>query len=227
VLIKSVGKTTLTSFIIETLRKSSSAPLAFFYCKRDAPTKNNFNAVLRGLLAQLLKQDESLLTYIYDEYIATDPTRLQSTPVLESLLKLALDSPRFSFVIMDGLDECDQVEEEKILNWFQSLLDSDQSHIHGNLKLLYIGQRDGILDRKLKGVTNLSLDEEEHKRDIMTFSTLVCSDIQRKFKVSGVDWDELAKKVTHRANGRCNSKLESFSDTNLSMQECFCTPKLF
>lgn len=191
----------MASFIIDELSKHVSVPLGYFYCKHKVSGKNDFKAALRSLLAQFLRLDESLLSYVYDEYLVKDDTKINSTPVLEELLRLALTSQRLSFVVLDGLDECDQEEEEKIIDWFQSLAKPSDSKEQGTIRLLCIGQRDGIMDRMLSGAVNLSFDDDGHQQDIIEFSDELCRKIQRKFNVPLSDREKLSKDVTTRAKG--------------------------
>src|SRR3954452_11682455 len=89
IIIRNEGKTTLTSFIIETLLGTEKDPVIYFYCKQDQPEKRTKNGVLRGLLAQLIKHDDVLCSHIYYEYSSVDETKLRSSRNLEDLLSLA------------------------------------------------------------------------------------------------------------------------------------------
>ncbi|KAE8448004.1 hypothetical protein EG329_009927 [Mollisiaceae sp. DMI_Dod_QoI] len=68
--IPGAGKTVLASVIIEKSRSLPSTIVAYFYCKYKDLERNNFVAVFRAMISQLLVQskDSDLLQALYDSY---------------------------------------------------------------------------------------------------------------------------------------------------------------
>ncbi|OCL05741.1 hypothetical protein AOQ84DRAFT_91604 [Glonium stellatum] len=61
------GKTTLASFLIEHLREIPSAHIFFFYCKHKDKSRNSFIAFARAIISQAITQNDSLISYVYEE----------------------------------------------------------------------------------------------------------------------------------------------------------------
>jgi len=196
------GKTTLASFIIEKLQESTQGPVVYFYCKHNQPEKRTLNSIVRALLTQLVKVDDDLLAYIYDECASVDETKLESTRTVEELLGLALASQNTTFVVLDGLDECGRDEETEIINWFQSIILQSNSHgPAGVIRLLCISQRNGNLDRLLAKAPSVSLENEEHQGDIEVYAAQIAGKIRENFDITTLEERNIAQNVAKTAAG--------------------------
>ncbi len=196
------GKTTLASFIIEKLQESKQGPVVYFYCKHNQPEKRTLNSIVRGLLTQLVKIDDDLLAYIYDECASVDETKLDSTSTLEELLGLAFASQNTTFVVLDGIDECGRDEETEIVNWFQSIILQSNSHGPvGVIRLLCISQRDGNLDRLLAKAPSVSLENKEHQGDIEAYTRQNAGKIRENFDITLDEERSIAQNVAKTAAG--------------------------
>ena len=157
---------------------------------------------MRGLLTQLVKIDDDLLSYIYEEFASVDETKLESTRTLEDLLRLAFASQNTTFVVLDGLDECGRDEETKILHWFQSVIPQNNSHgTFGVIRLLCISQRDGNLDNLLSKVPSVSLENEGHQSDIEAYAAQIAGKIRDSFNITPDEERNIAHNVAETAAG--------------------------
>src|SRR5438034_9790805 len=120
----------------------------YFYFRHNDPSKRSFKPMLLALLHQLVVQDEVIL------YHAWEHLKLPSQAKAEELLTTGLRSCGHSFVILDGLDECgdgqtrENQETEKVFHFFRVMTTTwaDDQGGNGSLRLLFSGQRDGILE---------------------------------------------------------------------------------
>src|ERR1700738_4462912 len=112
---KFLGKTVLASLIIEELQKLQSLhpiTLGFFYCKHKDTQRCTFSAVARGILAQLLSQNEDLLPYLFEKAAMSGEMVLESPVLTKELLETALKSSENVYIVLDGLDECEALEKK-------------------------------------------------------------------------------------------------------------------
>ncbi|CCC08172.1 unnamed protein product [Sordaria macrospora k-hell] len=138
------GKSTLMATVIERLLSDMTpgVALAYFYFRRqNADKDNNFNGLLRALLGQLYDRDPVLATHIEMQTSKHDGLRSQ---VLQELVSTAVETYPTTYIVLDGLDECANEEEERTIKWLLALCDNSPG-----LRILFSGQRDGVLDHFL------------------------------------------------------------------------------
>jgi hypothetical protein len=194
------GKTILASLIIERLLEYKTEPVLFFYCKHNQPEKNTFADILRGLLAQLLCQDNVLASCLHDMCSSKDQAGVST--ILEELAGVAFDSQATSFVILDGLDECKPGEVEKIISWFTSRQNDTNREDCGHIRLLCIGQRVDILQRMMSSAADISLENASHHRDIEDYVKEQARNIREEFEISSHVEAEIVMRVTNAAKSR-------------------------
>jgi hypothetical protein len=196
------GKTILASLIIEEVAKLQGISQGYFYCRHNDPEKNTFSGVLRGLLAQLVQQDDDLLGYVYERCSSTSEANMESASVLKELVGISLKSSNFTFVILDGLDECKKGEAEKVVSWFTSMLPERPALDSGTFRLLCVSQRDGTLDKTLCRVPTISMENDEHQKDIESYARHWSSEIRQKFNITIDQEVDIAARVARSAAGR-------------------------
>jgi hypothetical protein len=199
---RSLGKTILASLIIEEIAKLRGVSRGYFYCRHNDPEKSTFSGVLRGLLAQLVQQDDDLLAYVYERCSSISEATMESTGVLKELVGISLKSSNFTFVVLDGLDECGNGEAEKIVSWFTSMLRERPTADSGTFRLLCISQRDGTLDKMLCRAPTISMENDEHKKDIESYARNWSSKIQQKFDITIDQGNDIATRVARQAKGK-------------------------
>jgi hypothetical protein len=194
------GKTTLASLIIEWLLERKTGPVLFFYCKHDQPEKNTFTDILRGLLAQLLCQDNALASCL-DEMCSSKDQAGMST-ILEKLAEIAFDSQTTSYVILDGLDECKPGEAEKAISWFTSRKKDTNQGDCGHIRLVCVGQRVDVLQRMLSSAADISLENASHQEDIKRYVIEQARNIREEFEISTQIEAEIVTRVTNASKSR-------------------------
>ncbi|KAH6958961.1 hypothetical protein DER45DRAFT_613462 [Fusarium avenaceum] len=170
--IPGAGKTTLMSTIIERLLKEkrssgSGTSVVYFYFKHSCTRVHN--GFLRAILEQLTNQN----------------TTLSGQLKIAALGKEALETSRISFLVLDGLDECPKDETEQAVKWLLSILEGQS--MGSTLRIIFSGQRDGVLDRLLKPYPSIPLDASTtpaHTQDINRYCAEFCTRIQEEFDMS-------------------------------------------
>ncbi|KAK4181968.1 hypothetical protein QBC35DRAFT_396889, partial [Podospora australis] len=180
------GKTTLVSQIIDHLRmqqSKSTGRLVFFYFKHGSDfTKNSMSAMLRALLAQLLFQDDDLVSYLHQNIAEVNDSESLSQETLQSLTETSLQKQPKVLVILDGLDESgvDMDIQGKvahdIIKWFEDLMKhpTPGCSCTSNIKLLIAAQRDGSIDCLLSTFSQIRLENNpSHEQEIRWYARTV------------------------------------------------------
>ncbi|KAK7042771.1 ankyrin [Favolaschia claudopus] len=109
------GKTVLSSVIIDDLqqkyRNNPDIPVLFFYCEYDNPEKRQTSRLVASILDQLMYNPD-VLALVKDTWMNESPN-LQHLGCknLQSLIMQLLQQSSRSFIVIDGLDECDNPDE--------------------------------------------------------------------------------------------------------------------
>jgi hypothetical protein len=170
--------------------------------------------MLLSFLSQILFQDEVLIDVIYQRCIRADQQKIRSASLLRELVELALQAQRRCFLVVDALDECDedqlgkpQAAQGKAIDWLESLRGQEAGSEPSDrcIRLLISGQRNGVLDERLKHWPGIQLDSSRlHMDDIKTYCEVESLQIREQFdgmeKLENIRLD-IIRKVTSRAKG--------------------------
>jgi hypothetical protein len=193
------GKTILTSLIIEERLKITRSTI-FFYCKYNDVQRRTFLAIARSLLAQLLSKHDDLLPYLHDRCISSGQVSLVSSQTCTELLKTCLDTVPQTYIIIDGIDECEVSERKNILSFFTSLIASDATP--GRLRGLFVSQNESDIRNLLRKASILRLTERHNKSDIEAYTTHWLGKIERKFGISDATQKYIKAAVCNGSDGK-------------------------
>jgi hypothetical protein len=199
------GKTVLASLIVEELQKLRLAheiTLGFFYCKHKDAQRSTFSTVARGILAQLLRQNEDLLPYLFEKASMSGEVVLESPALTKELLETALKSSERVYIVLDGLDECDPHEKKAIISWFQSVTASLPETELDSIRCLFISQDDGEVGKLLSKIPAIRIKPEDTRLDIQAYTTIWSKKIQDKFDLVDDRREAILSSVAERANGK-------------------------
>ena len=188
------GKTMLSAYLIEHLRLVGTSHVKpqvfFFFCDDKVKSQKDANAILRGILYQILQQHRKLIKHVKSRFEVNGPSLGSSFPVLwELFLKIVADSPSGPVrIIVDAIDEC----EVKSRNWFLNAVtefvgESQDGHGQSrNYVKFLLTSRPSLGNlRNLKGLTQERLSIEQNHTNISEDVKLVIrskvSDIANKF----------------------------------------------
>ena len=196
-----LGKTILASVVIDEIMKCRSASVAFFYCKHKNTSGNTFITVARAILAQLLRQNEDLLPFLYERQASSMEVVLESPRILAEILEVVCRSMEKAFIVVDGLDECEEDERKKILSWLKPTVESTHKENPGCLRALFTSRDEGDIKRLLSKVTMKRVEGQDNYRDIQSYADAWSLRIQRKFGLSDLGKVEISLKVSRKAQG--------------------------
>lgn len=197
-----LGKTVLTSLIVEKVRQIPDVQVAFFYCKTADPLRNNFVAIARSMLVQMLGKNKTMLSHIYERSCISGESCLETSTSAKELLQTALTSADRVFLIIDGLDECPQDEKNTIVSWFKAIIDNTNGSDPGRLRCLFISQDDGKIRRLCASVPEIKITSEDSMADIQEYVSYKAIDLQKKFGLPVAESQDICQKVCDRASGK-------------------------
>lgn len=175
--------------------------MAFFYCRDQDGQRNKFPSVAKAMLAQLLAQNPSILPYLYDECLKSGKVTLGSPQDCVKILGTVLQAVPKTFIIIDGIDECEQKERKAILNFFTSVISNDDIE-PGRLRGLFVSQELGDIKTALHMAETLRLKEEHSKLDIKNYAIKWSVKIQERFKqMPDAAREHIVKLVCEGADG--------------------------
>ncbi|KAF8462703.1 hypothetical protein BDZ91DRAFT_327772 [Kalaharituber pfeilii] len=207
--IPGAGKTVLTSVIIEELQKISArtshstgatpVSVAYFYCRYRTENKDSFNAVGRGILAQLIQNKEEIWSLIWDKLAEGGEMTLQSSKLLKELLEIAMKDSTISFIVLDGLDECEKTARKEIISTLRAIGENINQQLPGAIRLLFVSTKEPDIQKHLSDVIKVQLKPQDS--DIQQYTKVWAVKIQRRFRLSDVETADIVAKVLERAKG--------------------------
>ncbi|KAG7403063.1 Vegetative incompatibility protein HET-E-1 [Fusarium oxysporum f. sp. raphani] len=200
------GKTTLTSAIIEKLLDNRDYSIThhcvlYFYFKHQVPGKSTFNGLLRAILEQLIDQDQCMSDHLFEKASSTQGVTLRTTNTLQKIIKDSLESYHICYIVLDGLDECTRDEAVNVVNWFLSLTSGKSDNSATRIRVLFSGQRDGVLDNLLASQPSIELEMSGHIKDIRQYCQKLCGMIQKKFDLEPDKARAIADRIVTESEG--------------------------
>ena len=128
-------------------------------------------AIIRSLLYQLCRANQSLIPVVNKEY---DARQSRSLPLntWSKLLETSICSLEPVYIILDGLDECEEIERKGIL---RIILDLWQNCT--NLHVLVASRKEADIRQELEGNCETLIVEENSRSDIERFVAREIDDI--------------------------------------------------
>lgn len=155
------------------------------------------------MLEQMITRDPSLSDHLFNELASITGVNLRSTQKLESLVTASFEHFRTCFIVIDGLDEAFPVDAIKTLKWLLPLTEGPVQENGPSIRLLFSGQRDGLLDHELSSQASIALETiADHDMDIRNYCAQVCAQIRSKFRISTEMETNIISQVTSQANGK-------------------------
>ncbi|KAH6622333.1 C2H2 domain-containing protein [Boeremia exigua] len=203
--IPGAGKTILASAIIDKCKAQPDFATAFYYCHSDDQTNSSAVGILKGITQQLLDHDAGLLPPCYRRYKSSGEPVLRSLSQAISLLKdLCTILPKV-YIVLDGLDECEQVERKQAMDALMHILDECEKSDPGKFRVLFISQNFADIKRVLycssqsrPAPQTIQLSHTDNEDDINAYVGTWVSQIAAKYEPFNDDMVEYLRNLTVR-----------------------------
>lgn len=208
---RSLGKSVLTSFIVEQVRLLSPAPtLLFFYCKSRDNSRDDFISIARSFLSELLRCHHDVLApFIYDKFSKSSEAVLSKVQDIEELLRVSLLNCAKVYIVIDGIDECGRDQRKRITSWFRDIVENLEPPRLDRIRCLFVSQDDGVARKDFDGITTLKIKSADVENDIEQYSLYEAAQIQSVFQLSDDIRANIASTIKKAADGTYIDKTTS------------------
>lgn len=189
-------------------RAPGSAPVAFFYCSRNAmePERSNPYDILRSVARQLCGEDVSKpmsehLRHAHEVVGSPNPgeARLPLSSTTKLILDLLGDNP--ATILLDGLDECDGETRHELFHALDDIVAGSQNVV----KVFLTSRNDGDITCRLASTPNIHINANVNYPDIRRFiSTELDRAIERKLMLRGRVSEDLRRRIHDSLNAGAN-----------------------
>jgi hypothetical protein len=199
-----LGKSVLASLVIDEIQTMSSATLVYFYCLNGDGQRNSFLALTRSFLNQLFQMDESIVSHLYKTAISDSGSCLTIRKIAEELLDVCLKRIGPVYIVLDGVDECSELEQKAIISWLRKFVDNSTADAQPS-RCLFLSQYDGSTKALLAGIPGMSITANDNKGDIEAYCRDWAEALGTKFSISDTEATQIAVTTSERAQGRIQS----------------------
>jgi Cdc6-like AAA superfamily ATPase len=184
------------------VRKLPGVSVSFFYCKYQDTEHNTFLAVARGILSQLLHQDDTLLPYLYEKASKSGQTVLKSNALAKELLTTSVKNRKRLYVVLDGIDEWDREDRKEIVSILEEISESFPPDDADSFRCMFVSQDDSLARKDFSKMVSLKITESDVKKDIQTYATVWSAKIQSKSELTAERQNFVADSITAKAEGK-------------------------
>ncbi|KAK5046236.1 hypothetical protein LTR84_008379 [Exophiala bonariae] len=177
------GKTVLASGIIDDCNLDDKSRTAFFYCYHDDPQRKKSLPILASILAQLTTSDHILMPWCYEQYTTSNQLSLRDEAQCIDMLRSILLSNKKTFVVLDGIDECERKDRQLLLSFFTRAVAACESNDPGSLRIALLSRDEDDIRRALAGaISEIKITPAENERDMKRYIKLRCNEVKDKFE---------------------------------------------
>ena len=114
----------------------------YFYCQEEDPEHRTYLDILKGILHQMVDADEDLLPLCAEKAASSGGTNLANAEIAQNLIEAFLEHNSRQYIIIDGLDECETLEEmcQTATFFMRQITKCDNEIRQGRLRVLFMSQ---------------------------------------------------------------------------------------
>ncbi|KAK3324555.1 hypothetical protein B0T19DRAFT_232555 [Cercophora scortea] len=203
------GKSVIATQLATFLRQRKASTTIRHLCSYLYRDSLKYDRIIASLICQLLHDNQDAVAYIYGEYILGK--KMASNTVLEQVLIALLNTlsidpsrPMYVRIILDGLDECDEDTQQKLLTTVNRIISTNSSLVVA--KVLVSCRDTARLSRSLSKKSTMSLYDETQSLDsaITAYTNQKLLSMKPKFDelgLAGSDVSDIEAKIVQKADG--------------------------
>lgn len=205
------GKSVLATQIVKFLQSSKQSLVVSHFCTYSYDESTDYDKILRSILIQLIKSDIDLVAHIYDALVLKK--KAPHSKLLEEMIRHAVSasSPtpsltRYTHVIIDGLDECDQATQSRVVKMMDRVVTAASSSSSTVCKVLLSSRVSRVVAKKARQTRIVSLSDEKEslEKAIEKYASQRLSLLQPQFsqlRISNDDLKRLSLRIAKKAEG--------------------------
>lgn len=198
------GKTYLCFAILRHLemnvKVAKSANLLYAFPTYDCIGGNTSIAIFESFVYQICQSNPLLTPVVTLDYQKSRGHFRPPARFLAELLEKLICGTEPTYMIVDGLDECEESQRKEILETIICL-----SQKCSNLRVLFSSRREVDIDRVLQGICQIVPVDQHNRGDIQSYVTVQLQEICQKARTSGdlvANIKSLVRPIVTQANGK-------------------------
>jgi hypothetical protein len=199
-----IGKTILASLVVEEAKKLKDVHVAYFYCRYQDSDRSTFLGVARGILYQMLTQDDAILSYLYESASTSGQVTLSIEATAKELLKTSLKAFQKLYVVIDGIDECERDERREIVSFFEKTWESLSQHDQDSLRCMFISQDDSIARKDFANMSSLRITESDTQQDIGAYVRARSVEVKSNLGLTSDRQDWIQDRIMKGVDGKAS-----------------------
>ena len=161
--------------------------------------RNTYQAIVRSLVSQLLKNNQNGLAYVYDVALKSGERYANAKKIFPELLSSMVQCYNHILIGIDGLDECEPAERKQTITLLRSLLDSSE---HGSkLKVLVSSCAEKDIERSLGVCISLRLKAQDLSAAIESYVRMRLVDLNQTFRFSTARLEHIVLQISNESAG--------------------------
>lgn len=168
-----IGKSVLASTVIDELTLNRRKQVLKYFCDYKDNQKSTLCSLLRSISSQYLSQNPDLFPVAYQWLVKSIQKRASLSSTKKHFRELLQLYTEPIYLIIDGLDECEQKEQLEIQTYI-----TDTIKNYGSFLRVCIASRELKLERRFQnlGIVKVNIGKESNYSDINSYVT---SELQR------------------------------------------------
>ncbi|ENH67516.1 Early growth response protein 1-B [Fusarium oxysporum f. sp. cubense race 1] len=179
----------------------------YFYCQEDDIEHRNHLDVLKGILLQMVEDEDYIIPYCYQEKVTSGGSILIDARLAQKLIKTFIEFSARHYIVIDGADECHGAEIQQTAKFFKDLVSACDTQIRlGHLRVLFIGRETSDTKKHIPGddCISIALRPEDNHDDIRAFVQKKLPEFSKSshgvgFSLSEADKSDIERIICHQS----------------------------
>ena len=210
------GKSVLATQIATFLRSGGQSLVVTHICTYSYETSNDYEKILRSIILQLIQSNPDLIAHVHGQLVVNLKT--PSSQVLEKLLcelvgalSLAPSQTKYIHLILDGLSECDEERQARIMNMLERIVTAASSSNSTVCKVLLTTQLSRVITKRSRHKQTVSLSDEKESLDgaIGHYTAQRLAALRPRLFQMGIsdsDISDIRNRIAEKADGESQTK---------------------
>jgi hypothetical protein len=152
----------------------------------------------RSILHQLFLSEENVFRYLFQAATTGGESKLRMVKSAKELLSTCLRSAGRVYAVIDGIDECNQTEQEHITTFWINYLEQFNSELELS-KCAFFSRDDTTTKNIFNGLPTIRVQGKAHEAEISSYSMTRTAQLQQKFRLTDDEKNDVASKTASRA----------------------------
>lgn len=183
-----------------TLAVAKDLKVLYFYCRHGDSERNSFVAMARCFLRDLLNANDQLIAHVYEAAATSKEPTLRTQNHSRDFLDTCLKAVGRTYVVLDGLDECDEGEQKVIAEWLRKYAE-DSASTQEPSKCVFLSQDCHTTRSSLAKLPAIKISNADNRNDIESYCAWWSQKIKKEFHPHEVDEKSLATRTSAKADG--------------------------